>query len=57
MYQGMYHGSKKHEPDVENVIHRAAINGVDKLIITGTDVESSRTALNMAKNNGNLGAH
>lgn len=53
MYQGVYNGKKRHEPDFENVISRAVSNGVTKLIITGTDLQSSKTALDMAKQNGN----
>ena len=43
MYKGQYHGGKQaHPADVENVLTRAALAGVTRIIITGTDLEESR---------------
>jgi TatD DNase family protein len=49
MYNGIYHGSKKHEPDLKDVLERARENGVDKIIITGGSVEDSKQALELAR--------
>ncbi|XP_027234104.1 deoxyribonuclease TATDN1 isoform X3 [Penaeus vannamei] len=54
MYQGVYHGSKKHEPDLELVLKRAWEGGLTKMIITGTSLSDSKTALELAKTNNNL---
>ncbi|VVD04827.1 unnamed protein product [Leptidea sinapis] len=34
MYQGVYHGSKKHQPDLTRVLERAWGSGVQSMIIT-----------------------
>jgi len=55
MYQGIYHGSKKHEPDLTSVLDRAFNNvGIKKLIITGGSLEDSQRALELAKTNERL---
>lgn len=48
MYQGVYHGSKKHEPDLDKVLRRAWENGMDKMIITGGSLNDSKTAIDLA---------
>ncbi len=52
MYQGIYNGIRKHEPDLQNVLERSVKNGLEKLIITGTSLEHSKLALKIAENNG-----
>lgn len=52
MYEGIYNGSKKHQPDLEQVLKRSWEFGVDKLIITGGNLEESRKAIQMAKTDG-----
>lgn len=52
MYQGIYHGSKKHEADLSHVLKRAWDAGLSKMIITGTSLTDSKTALELAKTNG-----
>ena len=52
MYQGSYHGSQKHQPDLENVLERSWAHGLDKIIITGGSLEDSKKALEAAKQNG-----
>ncbi|XKL64302.1 hypothetical protein PGB90_004388 [Kerria lacca] len=54
MYQGIYNGIRKHEPDLNIVLNRAFMKNVDKLILTGTDVELSEICLKIAKNYNNL---
>lgn len=51
MYQGVYHGNKKHEADLDLVLKRAWEAGLSKMIITGTSLSDSKTALELAKTN------
>ena len=53
MYQGEYNGSKKHEADLEDVLDRSRAQGLQKLIITGGNLEDSKKALELAKQKGN----
>jgi len=52
MYKGIYHGSKKHEGDLEAVLQRAWNSGMQKMIITGGSLEDSREALQLAESHG-----
>lgn len=52
MYSGIYNGSSKHLPDLENVLERSWNAGLQKIIITGGSVEDSKKAIEMAKTNG-----
>lgn len=52
MYQGIYHGSKKHEADLSHVLKRAWEAGLSKMIITGTSLSDSKAAVELAKTNG-----
>lgn len=52
MYKGIYHGSKKHEADLEAVLQRAWNIGMQKMIITGGSLEESREALHLANSHG-----
>lgn len=49
MYQGIYHGSKKHEPDLDVVLARSWSAGLDKMIITGGSLTDSRKAIELAR--------
>lgn len=40
MYDGEYHGSKKHQADLEAVLDRSVAAGLSKIIITSTDLET-----------------
>ncbi|MPC75522.1 putative deoxyribonuclease TATDN1 [Portunus trituberculatus] len=51
MYQGIYHGNKKHEADLSHVLKRAWEAGLNKMIITGTSLSDSKAALELAKTN------
>ncbi|VVD04826.1 unnamed protein product [Leptidea sinapis] len=42
MYQGVYHGSKKHQPDLTRVLERAWGSGVQSMIITGGNLDDTR---------------
>lgn len=54
MYKGIYHGSKKHEGDLEAVLQRAWNSGMQKMIITGGSLEDSREALQLAESHEKL---
>lgn len=49
MYEGEYHGKKKHSKDLSAVLDRAFGNGVERLIVTGGSLEESRKAIELAK--------
>lgn len=52
MYQGIYNGSQKHEPDLDKVLERSWENNLSKVIITAGNVEESKKALELAKSDG-----
>ncbi|XP_063540340.1 deoxyribonuclease TATDN1 [Cydia strobilella] len=54
MYQGVYHGSKKHEPDLDKVLARAWAGGMDKMIITGGSVTDSKKAIELSQRDSRL---
>lgn len=49
MYQGVYHGSKKHDPDLDIVLARSWAAGLDKMIITGGSLIDSSKAIELAR--------
>ncbi|XP_022913753.2 deoxyribonuclease TATDN1 [Onthophagus taurus] len=49
MYMGIYNGSKKHDPDLNNVLKRSWNAGLEKIIITGGNLEESVKALELTK--------
>ncbi|CAN8004770.1 unnamed protein product [Ixodes pacificus] len=52
MFRGIYNGSQKHVDDLQEVLKRAAANGLDKVLVTGGSLEDSRQALNLARTHG-----
>ncbi|KAL8733314.1 MAG: hypothetical protein Q9166_002138 [cf. Caloplaca sp. 2 TL-2023] len=50
-YQGFYnhHSTPSHQPDLPSVISRASEAGVHKLMVTGSDLENSLQAIDLAK--------
>nr|BAN21135.1 conserved hypothetical protein [Riptortus pedestris] len=54
MYKGLYHGSKKHDSDLSDVLLRSWDSGLEKLIITGGSLEESHEALQLAQTSSNL---
>lgn len=52
MYQGIYHGSKKHEGDLLNVLNRAWSGDLEKIVITGTSLKESEQAVEIANSDG-----
>lgn len=49
IFRGVYHGKERHPDDLRAVISRAQEVGCQKLIVTGSDLASSRHALDIAK--------
>ncbi|CAA9997699.1 unnamed protein product [Nesidiocoris tenuis] len=48
MYQGVYHGSTRHAPDLDRVLLRSWDSGIEKIIITGASLTASKFAIEMA---------
>lgn len=49
MYRGEYHGKNRHQSDVGQVVERARQAGVERILITGTSLNETKDALEMAK--------
>lgn len=54
MYQGIYNRSKKHEPDLDNVLERSWKGGLDKIILTGGSLSDAGEALKLANTDSRL---
>ncbi len=54
MYQGLYHGSRKHEPDLQDVLDRSFAHGMHKIVVTGGSLEDSQRAIQLARTNDSL---
>lgn len=52
VYQGIYHGLQKHQPDLDKVLERSWNNNVSKIIITAGNMEDSKKALEIARTDG-----
>ncbi|KAK6497994.1 hypothetical protein TWF506_004238 [Arthrobotrys conoides] len=48
-YQGIYHGRKAHDADLESVISRGQAIGCKKLMVTGSDYKHSLQAIELAE--------
>lgn len=49
IFRGVYRGKKVHEDDFEKVLERAFAAGVERMLVTGGDLEESRRAMALAK--------
>ncbi|KAK7902794.1 hypothetical protein LTR67_002440 [Exophiala xenobiotica] len=49
VFRGEYHGKKAHDDDLEDVIQRALDVGCTKFMVTGSNLEESRHAVEIAK--------
>ncbi|KAF7398555.1 hypothetical protein HZH66_006452 [Vespula vulgaris] len=49
MYQGIYYGSQKHQPDLDKVLERSWDNNLSRIIITAGNMEECKKALEIAK--------
>ncbi|EFA06484.1 deoxyribonuclease TATDN1 [Tribolium castaneum] len=54
MYSGVYNGSSKHVPDLGQVLKRSWDAGLEKIIITGGNLDESRKALKIAESDERL---
>ncbi|KAE8340291.1 hypothetical protein BDV24DRAFT_152091 [Aspergillus arachidicola] len=50
VFRGEYHGKQVHESDLDDIIQRAREVGCEKFMVTGSDVEESRRAIEIAQN-------
>jgi hypothetical protein len=48
MFRGHYHGKQSHEDDSDDVIQRAKDVGCSKFMVTGSDLEESKHAVQIA---------
>ena len=55
-FTGSYHGRTKHESDLDAVVARARGHGVERMIITGTSLEETKDAVEMASRYGECSA-
>ncbi|KAA8571368.1 hypothetical protein EYC84_001372 [Monilinia fructicola] len=49
VYSGIYYDTQRHPADLRSVISRAITAGCEKLIVTGSDLEESRKAVELSK--------
>ncbi|KAF2280605.1 deoxyribonuclease tatD [Westerdykella ornata] len=49
VFRGEYHGTQRHEDDFEDVLQRGLDAGCKKFMVTGSDLEESRHAIEIAK--------
>ncbi|KAI5264288.1 hydrolase, TatD family protein [Aureobasidium subglaciale] len=49
IFTGVYHGKKAHDDDLPQIIQRALGAGCRKLMITGSDLEESQKAIDLAE--------
>ncbi|KAL9080150.1 MAG: hypothetical protein Q9159_007650 [Coniocarpon cinnabarinum] len=54
IFRGVYHGRQVHEDDFNDVIDRARTYGVRKLMVTGSDLNESRRAVDIAKRHSDI---
>ncbi len=45
MFEGIYHGSKKHAPDLQLVLHRAGLVGVEHVMVTAGSLDEAKAAV------------
>lgn len=56
MFAGVYHGSRKHAPDLHSVIARAHTFGVDKMLITASTIDESALHLDLVAAHSGMGS-
>jgi len=49
VFRGKYHGTTRHEDDLNNIVIRAKEAACEKLLVTGSDVAESKRAIELAK--------
>nr|AIF71151.1 TatD related DNase [Hyaloperonospora arabidopsidis] len=51
VFQGLYRGKQRHESDLPTILARAKTCGVEKIIVTGGNLEESRKAVQLVQEN------
>lgn len=54
VFRGVYHGKKAHDDDLNEVLQRAVEVGCIKMMVTGSDLEESEKAVEMARDHRRL---
>ena len=49
VFRGIYHEKEAHESDLDDVVKRALDVGCLKMMVTGSDLEQSQHAIDIAK--------
>ncbi|KAK7203193.1 putative hydrolase [Myxozyma melibiosi] len=49
MFRGVYYDKQKHEDDFDAILERARNRGVKKMLVTGSNIEESRLAVQLAE--------
>ncbi|KAL4985380.1 hypothetical protein BDW68DRAFT_179820 [Aspergillus falconensis] len=49
VFQGNYHGKQVHESDLDDIVQRARNVGCQKFMVTGSDLEESKRAIEIAQ--------
>ncbi|CBF77549.1 hypothetical protein AN4425.2 [Aspergillus nidulans FGSC A4] len=49
VFQGNYHGKEVHESDLDDIVQRARDVGCQKFMVTGSDLEESKRAIEIAQ--------
>ncbi|OQO03033.1 hypothetical protein B0A48_11317 [Cryoendolithus antarcticus] len=49
IFRGLHDNHRRHEDDLQHVVHRALETGVRKMMITGSDLEQSKAAIALAR--------
>jgi TatD DNase family protein len=57
VFRGVYHGKQAHPSDLADVIARAREVGVEKMMVTGSDLKESMNAIKVARDYGALEHH
>ncbi|ORX98537.1 deoxyribonuclease tatD [Clohesyomyces aquaticus] len=54
VFRGKYHGTRRHDDDLDDVIERAKEAGCKKFMVTGSDLKESEHAVDIAKSHPGL---
>jgi len=54
VFRGVYRGNQKHDDDFDDILKRAALFGVEKLIVTGGTLKDSKNAISLCSKVDNM---
>ena len=54
MFHGVYREKRKHEDDFDDILKRASLAGVEKMIVTGGSLEDSKKAISLCSSHDNM---